>query len=166
MTAPPRGPKPATVMRLALGVVYLHFGFLKLFPDLSPAEMLASQTVIHMGLPWSAETALLFVAVLECVVGVFMLLGVFRRLTLGLFLLHLAGTFAPLFVLPELAFKYAPFAPTFEGQYVLKNFVYVAAAWGLWCDIRAEAAERGEAERQSLGAVGGADRRLLREVVA
>lgn len=138
MSTPPAGPRPATVMRLALGAVYLHFGFLKLFPDLSPAELLASQTVIRMGLPWSLDTALLFVAALECVIGLLMLAGIARRLALGLLLVHLAGTFAPMVVLPELAFKYAPFAPTFEGQYILKNLVFLAAAWGLWCDVRAE----------------------------
>ncbi len=41
------------------------------------------------------------------------------------------GTFSPIVVLPELAFKIFPFAPTMEGQYILKNVVFVAAGWGL-----------------------------------
>jgi hypothetical protein len=33
----------------------------------------------------------------------------------------------PLFVLPEFTFKFAPFGPTLEGQYILKNTVFLAA---------------------------------------
>ncbi|HRX78991.1 MAG TPA: hypothetical protein P5307_08005, partial [Pirellulaceae bacterium] len=45
------------------------------------------------------------------------------------FLFHQASTFIPLFLFPELTFKIAPFAPTMEGQYILKNLVSVAAGW-------------------------------------
>jgi hypothetical protein len=34
-----------------------------------------------------------------------------------------------LFCLPELTFKFLPFAPTLEGQYILKNLIFVAAGW-------------------------------------
>ena len=38
------------------------------------------------------------------------------------------GTFLPLVFLPEYAFRIGV-APTFEGQYILKNLVFVAAEW-------------------------------------
>ena len=41
----------------------------------------------------------------------------------------MAATFAPIFLLPEFAFKFAPVAPTLEGQYILKNLVLVSAGW-------------------------------------
>ncbi len=115
---------------MALGLVYLHFGILKLFPDLSPAEMLASQTIMRM--PWlglDAHTALLRLAVFECAIGIAFLLNLAPRLLPFVFFGHMAGTCLPLFLLPELVFKFAPFAPTLEGQYILKNLVFIAAGW-------------------------------------
>ncbi len=122
--------RPPTFLRLSLGYVYLHFGFLKFFPDLSPAELLATQTVMAAsGHVLDAAGALLFLAILECAIGVVLIFGVLPRLGFVLFLLHMAGTFLPLVLLPELCFKFAPFAPTVEGQYVFKNIVFVAAGW-------------------------------------
>lgn len=118
------------LLRLALGIVFFHFGFLKFFPDLSSAEMLATQTIIRLtGGRMDAATALWWLALLECVIGAGFLLNIGLRFISILFLLHMIGTFMPIFVLPELAFKFAPLAPTLEGQYILKNIVFVAAGW-------------------------------------
>ena len=70
-----------------------------------------------------------WLAVLECSIGVGFLLNAGLRVVSLLFLLHMVGTFLPLFVLPELAFRMGFFAPTLEGQYILKNLVFVAAGW-------------------------------------
>lgn len=119
-----------TLLRLALGFIYFHFGVLKFFPDLSPAEMIGSQTVMSVSFYWlDAHAALFWLAVLECVIGLWLIFDFFPRLTFALFTFHMVGTFMPLFVLPEFAFKIAPFAPTMEGQYILKNVVFVAAGW-------------------------------------
>lgn len=117
-------------LRIALGIVYLHFGILKFFPDLSPAEMLASQTVMHLSWSWlDARTAMLALAVGECAIGLAFLFNVAPRWLPIVFFAHMLGTCSPLFILPELTFKIAPFAPTLEGQYILKNLVFIAAAW-------------------------------------
>lgn len=42
-----------------------------------------------------------------------------------------AATFLPIFLLPEFAFKFVPFAPSLEGQYILKNLVLVSAGWAV-----------------------------------
>jgi uncharacterized membrane protein YkgB len=124
-----QNPSPQ-LLRLALGIVFFHFGFLKFFPDLSPAEMLASQTIMRLPGSWlDARTAMLWLALLECTIGLGFLFNVGLRFVSFLFLLHMIGTFMPIFLLPELAFKIAPFAPTLEGQYILKNLVFVAAGW-------------------------------------
>lgn len=118
------------LLRLALGLIFFHFGFLKFFPDLSPAEMIASQTVMRLsGGSFDARTAMWYLALLESAIGVGFLLNTGLRFVSVLFLLHMVGTFMPLFVLPELAFKMGVFAPTLEGQYILKNIVFVAAGW-------------------------------------
>ncbi len=120
----------STLLRLAVGFVYFYFGFLKFFPDLSPAELLASQTIVRMssGL-LDASTALWWLGVMECTIGLAFLFNCGLQYVFFLFLAHMAGTFAPLFILPELTFKIAPFAPTTEGQYIFKNVVFVAAGW-------------------------------------
>lgn len=126
---PIRYPSP-TFLRLALGFVYFHFGVLKFFPDLSPAELIGTQTVMAVsGHLLDAHASLAWLAVLECAIGIGLIFDLFPRLTFVLFTLHMAGTFMPLFVLPEFTFKVAPFAPNMEGQYIFKNVVFVAAGW-------------------------------------
>lgn len=118
----------AGFLRITLGLVFFHFGMLKFYPDLSPAELIASQTVMRMSMHWlDARTAMLGLAGFECLIGVALVFNLFPRVTLGLFLAHMAGTFIPLFVLPEFTFQISPCVPTLEGQYILKNLVYVAA---------------------------------------
>lgn len=119
-----------TFLKFVLGFVYFYFGLLKFFPDLSPAEMLASQTVMKLSSGILDATAALFVlAIMECLIGLGFLFDKFRPAVVILYFFHMIGTFTPLFVFPELMFKIAPFAPTIEGQYVLKNLVFVAAGW-------------------------------------
>lgn len=119
-------------MRIALGFVYFHFGILKFFPDLSPAELLAGQTIMRLtGGLLSASDALFILAIMEVALGVALILNVWMRLAFVVFVFHMIGTFSPIFVLPELAFKIFPFAPTLEGQYILKNVVFVVAGWAL-----------------------------------
>ena len=126
----PNSPTSIHAIRLSLGLIYFHFGFLKLYPDLSPAEMIASYTAQRMSWHWlDTSEALRWVAVIECAVGFCFLFNVLLRWMAPVFFFHMAATFAPLFVLPEFAFKFAPLAPTIEGQYILKNFVLVAAGW-------------------------------------
>ncbi len=110
--------------------MYFHFRLLKFFPDLSPAEVLAFPTLGQLSLHQiDPRTALATLALLECGIGVLLIFNLLPRLAFGLFLFHMVGTFLPLFLLPEFTFKIAPLAPTLEGQYILKNLVFVAAGW-------------------------------------
>jgi hypothetical protein len=123
-------PGSSRAIRLSLGLVYLHFGLLKFYPDLSPAEMISGYTAQRLSCYWLDSGEVLFlIAILECFIGGCFLLNVFLRWVAPLFFFHMAATFLPIFLLPELTFKVAPFAPTFEGQYILKNLVLVSAGW-------------------------------------
>ena len=119
-----------TFLRLSAGTVYFFFGFLKFYTDLSPAEVLASQTVMKMSFHiFDAEMALYLLALMECGIGLCFLFNFGMRWMFFVFLGHQAATFMPLFIYPELCFKIAPFAPTMEGQYIFKNLISVAAGW-------------------------------------
>jgi hypothetical protein len=123
--------RPApTFLRLSAGFVYFYFGFLKFFPDLSPAELLAAQTVMKLTNYWmDAATALWWLSIMECGIGLCFLFNFGMKYMFFVFLAHQASTFLPLFMYPEITFKIAPFAPTMEGQYIFKNLISVAAGW-------------------------------------
>lgn len=130
--AAPTGVRDPVLLRLALGYVFLHFGALKFFADFSTAEWIAEYTVLQLSwfkLP--PVFALRALAVLECVIGLGFLLKIWLKPVTLLFFFHMCATFLPLWFLPEYVFRVPPFGLTFEGQYVLKNLVFLAAGWSL-----------------------------------
>ena len=126
-----------TLVRLALGIVFLWFGLLKLVPGLSPAETLAGRTieVLTFGVipPSIAIPAL---ALWEVVIGVGLLIGRGMRLTLLLLFVQMFGTVTPLVLFPAETWTQFPIAPTLEGQYIIKNIVLVSAAIALGATVR------------------------------
>jgi uncharacterized membrane protein YphA (DoxX/SURF4 family) len=117
------------ITRIALGLIYLWFGVLKFEPGLSEAEDLARRTLaaVTLGL-LSPNLCLYGLAVWECAIGVSLLLGRFLKVAIVLLFLQLIGTFLPLLLFPEETWKAFPFAPTLEGQYIIKNFALIASA--------------------------------------
>ncbi|HYI23742.1 MAG TPA: DoxX family protein, partial [Candidatus Limnocylindrales bacterium] len=126
-----------TMLRLALGVIFLWFGALKLIPGLSPAETLAGQTieVLTFGLV-PASVAVPFLGLWECVIGIGLLTGMWMRATLALLFVQMLGTITPLFLFPDQTWDVFPIAPTLEGQYIIKNAVLVAGAVVLGATVR------------------------------
>lgn len=126
-----------TLLRVSVGIVFLWFGFLKFFPGLSPAEDLATKTmhVLSFGLVPSKQ-ALIILAVWECAVGLGLICGTFLRATLLLLWLQMAGTITPMFIFPREVFSHFPYAPTLEGQYIIKNFVLVSAGIVVGATVR------------------------------
>ena len=124
-------------LRIAVGIIFLWFGVLKFFENLSPAEELASRTIAiltanlipsHISLP--------ILATWECLIGIGLLTGKFLRATLALLFLQMLGTILPLFFFPEETFAHFPYAPTLEGQYIIKNLIIIAAAIFLGATVR------------------------------
>lgn len=125
------------LLRISLGIVFFWFGFLKFFPGLSPAEDLALRTidVLTFGLvPPSVAQPLL--AAWEVLIGVGLIFGVALRATIALLFLQMAGTISPLFIFPGETFTHFPFAPTLEGQYILKNMIILSAALVIGATVR------------------------------
>ena len=115
--------------RIALGLVFFWFGVLKFFPGLSPATDLAGRTISTMTfgyVPFSVSVPVL--ATWECLIGLGLMSAKFLRLTLLLLFLQMPGTFLPLVLFPSETWWRFPYAPSLEGQYIIKNCVLLGAA--------------------------------------
>ena len=124
-------------LRVSLGLVFLWFGVLKFFPGLSPAQDLAARTIgaLTFGLVPS-DVGIPVLAAWECAIGLGLITGAWMRATLLLLFVQMLGTVAPLLLFPGETFLRVPYAPTLEGQYILKNVVLVAAALVLGATVR------------------------------
>lgn len=124
-------------MRISLGVVFLWFGVLKFFPDLSPAEELVARTVETMTFGIVQENVSLPVlAGWETLIGLGLITGKYMRVTLFLLFTQMIGTVIPVFLFPGEVFTRVPYAPTLEGQYIIKNLVLVSAGLVIGATVR------------------------------
>ena len=117
-----------TLLRISIGIVFLWFGILKFWPDLSPADALAAATIDELFFGLVPETmARISLAILETAIGIGLITGRFLRLTLLLLVGQMFGTVTPLFLFPDVTWSDV-LVPTLEGQYILKNVVIVSDA--------------------------------------
>ena len=125
------------LLRISLGVVFFWFGVLKFFPGLSPAAALATKTisVLTAGMV-QPGTAMLVLATWESLIGLGLIFGVAMRATLLLLFVQMIGTILPIFFFPAEVFTRIPYAPTLEGQYIIKNIVLVSAAIVIGATVR------------------------------
>lgn len=121
-----------TILRYSIGLLFVWFGMLKFFPGVSPAEQLATDTIsiLSFGLI-KPIISIKLLATLEVGIGILLFLTKEFKFTFALLIFHMACTILPLFVLSEVTFKSFPFQLTIEGQYIIKNFVIIAAAFVL-----------------------------------
>lgn len=127
------------LLRLSIGIVFFWFGILKFFPGLSPAQDLAIRTidVLAFGLiPGSLSIHIL--ATWEVLIGIGLLTGIYMRVTLLLLFLQMMGTMSPVFLFPAEVFTKIAYAPTLEGQYIIKNLVIISAGIVLGATVRKE----------------------------
>jgi uncharacterized membrane protein YphA (DoxX/SURF4 family) len=125
------------ILRIAIGIVFLWFGLLKFFPNLSPAEELAGRTieVLTLGVVKPA-VSLPVLAAWETVIGLGLISGRFLRGVLFLLAVQMVGTLLPLVFFPAETFSVFPIAPTLEGQYILKNVVIIGGAMVVGATVR------------------------------
>ena len=114
-------------LAVCIGVVYLWFGLLKFFPNLSPAEHLAVDTMRVLTFQLIPSSLLIvFLAIMEVTIGLLLISNLFKKIVTGLALGHIVLTFTPFLFFPELSFS-SPFIPTLLGQYIGKNIIIVGA---------------------------------------
>ncbi|MGI8410752.1 MAG: DoxX family membrane protein [Pyrinomonadaceae bacterium] len=125
------------LMRVALGIVFFWFGVLKFFPGLSVAEDLASRTISVISFGYvSPSVSVPVLAAWECTIGLGLISGKFLRLTLLLLFLQMTGTFLPLVFFPLETWVQFPYAPSLEGQYIIKNLVLLGAGIVVGATVR------------------------------
>lgn len=145
------------LLRISLGINFLWFGLLKFFPGLSPAQDLATSTIQRLTFGTvQPELSIYLLAAWETLIGLGLIAGRFLRAILLLLFVQMLGTLTPLFLFPAQTFIRIPYAPTLEGQYIIKNLVLISAALVVGSTVRGGrmVAEPGGSERQPTGSPG------------
>jgi uncharacterized membrane protein YphA (DoxX/SURF4 family) len=125
------------LLRISLGIVFLWFGVLKFFPGLSAAESLASRTIELLSAgKITPSVSLPVLAAWESLIGIGLITGKFLRATLFLLYLQMLGTLLPIFFFPHETFTAIPYAPSLEGQYIIKNLVLISAGIVIGATVR------------------------------
>lgn len=124
--------KQNTLLSIAIGIVYLWFGALKFFPELSPAEDLAKRTIQLLTfniIP--SSISILLLAFMEVGIGLSLIFNFYHKLAIKLAIIHIIFTFSPLFFFTEESFTSTLLTPTLLGQYIGKNLIIIAALFTL-----------------------------------
>ncbi|WP_138004720.1 DoxX family protein [Halalkalirubrum salinum] len=120
-------------LRVALGIVFIWFGGLKVIGG-SPAADLVAATVYVV----PPELFVPILGVWEVAIGLCLLYRPLIRVGILLLFLQMPGTFLPIVLLPEVVFVTFPHELTVEGQYIIKNLVIIGAALVVGGTVRAD----------------------------
>ncbi|MEX2639043.1 MAG: hypothetical protein WD266_00055 [Balneolales bacterium] len=123
-----------TALRVSLAIIFLWFGILKPI-GLSPASEMVKATVGWMPV-FNPDQWLSLIGWWEVAIGLSFLHYLTIRLAIALLALQMVGTFMPLVLLPEVTFQAVPYAPTLEGQYIIKNLLIISAALVIGGSVR------------------------------
>ncbi len=129
-------------LRVSLAIIFVWFGILKPL-GLSPAGPLVKATVAWMPF-FGPDTWLAIIGWWEVAIGLTFLTRKTSRIAIGLLAMQMVGTFLPLAILPDVTFQpgHFPYAPTIEGQYIIKNLLIISAAMVLGGTVRHPAPAR------------------------
>lgn len=125
------------LLRVSLGIIFFWFGSLKFFPSLSPATELATRTIdtLTFGVV-PPNVSIYILAAWETAIGLGLIFGAFLRTTLLLLFVQMLGTLLPIVFFPGEVFLHVPYAPTLEGQYIIKNLVLISAGLVIGATVR------------------------------
>lgn len=111
------------ILRVALGIVFVWFGALKVL-EVSPVSDLVASTVYWVDPDWFVPT----LGLVEIVIGIGLIGAWQLRWVLLVFIAQMIGTALVFVVRPDVAFQDGnPLKLTVEGEFVIKNLVLIAA---------------------------------------
>jgi uncharacterized membrane protein YkgB len=129
-----------TLLRMSLALVFVWFGALKV-AGVSPVHDLLAATVPFI----DADILVPGLGIIEILIGLALVVGRFPRTTLLVLSGHLAGTFLTFFTATSRMWQGDnPLALTADGEFVVKNVVFISAALLLvaWHSRRADERSR------------------------
>jgi putative oxidoreductase len=112
-----------TALRLALAAVFVWFGALKL-AGVSPVEQLLAETLPFL----DPDISVPVLGAVEVVLGLALAIGKLPRIILLVLVGHLAGTFLTFVTASELMWGDGFLQLTADGEFVVKNVVFITAA--------------------------------------
>lgn len=110
------------VHRVSLGVLYMWFGLLKPLGQETTTSLLAH--TIYWGNP---EFMVLVLGWWEVLIGVCLIVRPWVRIAVFFLALRLPGILLAFALEPDILFRTFPFAPTPEGQYLIKDLTLFVA---------------------------------------
>ena len=130
-------------LRISVGIIFFWFGILKFFPNVSSAEMLATETIskLTFGLV-PASVSIIILATWETIIGIGLIIGKYMRTILFLLFAQMLGTLTPLVLFPRDTFTLFPLVPTLEGQYIIKNLILISAGLVLGASLNKNHSEK------------------------
>lgn len=112
-----------TMLRYSMVVVYVWFGLLTMAGMSATAELVAA---VFPFVP--TDVFLMVLGGWEVAVGLALLSRRTLRLAVVLLAGHAAVVMLPLALFPNQTFSYFPYGPSFEGVYIIKDWVLLAGA--------------------------------------
>lgn len=111
------------LLRIAIGLVFVWFGALKV-ANVTPLADFVANT-----LPWFDRAWVVpLLGGFEIVLGLALLAGRFLTIVCAALVAHLTGTFLSVAMQPDVVFQHGnPLMLTTEGEFVVKNIVFIAA---------------------------------------
>jgi uncharacterized membrane protein YkgB len=110
----------------AIALVFVWFGGLKVI-GLSPASPLVS-ALLASTMPFMPyDLFQVLFGLFEVLIGLMFIWPRHERVAVALLTFHMVTTVLPLAFLSSMTWS-APFVPTLEGQYIIKNIVIIALA--------------------------------------
>ncbi len=119
--------------RNSLGILFIWFGLLKPLGHKTTTSILAH--TVYWGDP---ETVVLALGWWEVAIGVCLLIRPLVRIAIILLVIRLPGVILAFILKPEVCFYSFPFAPTPEGQYLVKDLVVFIATLAIAGGLRDE----------------------------
>jgi uncharacterized membrane protein YkgB len=115
-------------MIISISIMYLWFGSLKFFPNLSPADQLAKATIHLLTFGFIPDKiSILLLAAWEVAIGLMLIFNFRIRSAITLAFIHLAFTFTPFILLPTVSYRENLLELTLAGQYIIKNLAILSA---------------------------------------
>jgi len=112
------------VERLLLGGLFVWFGLLKVFGQDSATSIIAK--TIYLGPP---DKTVVLLGAWETIIGVCLWFRFTLRAAIALLALRLCGTIIAFVAAPrDVVFHHVPWAPTIQGQYLVKDVCLIGAA--------------------------------------